>query len=290
MVERVNGRLGIGGGALLIGVGAALSCSAPTPTESIAGDVVAVIISPESLTVELGRTHKFEVSVLDPDGQPISGQQVFWAVEDPAVASVAPGGSVSTHKVGVTKVAASAQGRSGLALLRVIPRQVASITVSPSSSSIDVEKTVQLSATARDAWNDVIPGQAFTWSTSNASRATVSSSGLVRGVSAGQVTITASSGGRTGSATVTVRDNPVASVTVTPAATVASRGQQVQLQVQLRDAQGNVLTGRQVSWTSSNGRIATVNSSGLVQTQRRGSVEITATSEGVSGTARITIW
>jgi uncharacterized protein YjdB len=55
-----------------------------------------------------------------------------------------------------------------------------------------------------DVEDRVIMGLTITWSSSNTSRATVDNTGLVRGISAGTVNISASAGGKTGSTTVRV--------------------------------------------------------------------------------------
>jgi len=67
-------------------------------------------------------------------------------------------------------------------------------------------------------------------------------------------------------------------------------GQTVQLSATPTDANGNPLTGRVITWASSDNTIASVNGSGLVTgVAAGGPVRITATSEGKSGTASITV-
>ena len=78
-----------------------------------------------------------------------------------------------------------------------------SITVTPSSASIQVGGTVQLTATA-----DPPRTTRFRWATSDQAVASVSPSGLVTGVAAGAATITASAGGKVGSSTITVTTSP----------------------------------------------------------------------------------
>jgi hypothetical protein len=64
----------------------------------------------------------------------------------------------------------------------------------------------------------------------------------------------------------------------------------VQLVATLRDAGGATLTGRVVTWTSSNNGVATVSGAGLVTgVTVGGPVTITATSEGQTGTATVTV-
>jgi uncharacterized protein YjdB len=82
---------------------------------------------------------------------------------------------------------------------------------------------------------------------------------------------------------------PVASVSVSPAATSVTAGQTAQLSAMLRDASGNTLTGRVVTWGSSNTGVATVNGSGIVTAVAVGLATITATSEGQSGTSAVTV-
>jgi hypothetical protein len=78
-------------------------------------------------------------------------------------------------------------------------------------------------------------------------------------------------------------------VAVSPASASVSLGATHQLSALVTDANGNVLTGRTVTWTSSNAVVALVSTSGLVTGLALGSATITATSEGKSGTAAITV-
>ncbi len=83
----------------------------------------------------------------------------------------------------------------------------------------------------------------------------------------------------------------VASVTVSPASVTLAPGATRQFSVILRDAAGNrlSLSGRTVTWKSSNKLVATVSSTGLVKALVLGSAVITATVEGKSGTSKVTV-
>ena len=82
---------------------------------------------------------------------------------------------------------------------------------------------------------------------------------------------------------------PVAAVTVSPASTSVVVGATVQLAAVTRDSAGNTLTGRTVTWTSGTNGLATISASGLLAGVATGTVTITATSEGKSGTAAISV-
>src|SRR5438034_443111 len=91
------------------------------------------------------------------------------------------------------------------------------------------------------------------------------------------------------SVTVTGCPLPVASVSVTPATATIGVGQTAQYAAITRDANGNTLTGRTVTWSSDNTAVATVSGSGLVSSVAAGAATITATSEAKSGTSAITV-
>lgn len=82
---------------------------------------------------------------------------------------------------------------------------------------------------------------------------------------------------------------PVASVTISPAAAKIVIGLAQQLTATTKDGNGNVLTGRAVTWSSTNTAVATVSSTGLVTAVAPGSATISATSEGQSGSASMTV-
>ena len=82
----------------------------------------------------------------------------------------------------------------------------------------------------------------------------------------------------------------VSTVVVVPDAATAQVGGTVQLTAQARDVNGAVLLGRSISWTSDNTALASVSNTGLVTAiVGGGPVNISATSEGKVGTARITV-
>ncbi len=80
------------------------------------------------------------------------------------------------------------------------------VDVSPTSASIEVGQTLQMIATSVDGAGSEVPGD-VSWASSNSNVASVSDKGLVTGVVAGAVTITATAGAASRGATVTVVDS-----------------------------------------------------------------------------------
>lgn len=82
---------------------------------------------------------------------------------------------------------------------------------------------------------------------------------------------------------------PVASVTVSPSTATIIVGTPQALTATTQDAKGVTLNGRTITWTSNSPAVATVSTTGMVSTLSPGSAVIQATSEGVSGSATITV-
>ena len=88
------------------------------------------------------------------------------------------------------------------------PPAVAVVTVTAPAATVEVGQTLQLTANASDAAGATLPDRAFGWTTSAAAVASVSSSGLVTGLSEGQAVISAVSEGVTGSVPISVTQVP----------------------------------------------------------------------------------
>lgn len=248
-------------------------------------------VAPSSSTVSPGQTLTLVATAYSCAG--VLGSVPFtWESQNTAIATVSTAGVVSgVASGGPVQIIARAQGKQGAASVTVGSVPVASVAVTPNPTSVGVGRTAQLTARAFDAQGGELAGRVATWSSANEAIATVNASGLVTGVAAGgPATISATVDGVVGSSQVTVSLVPVATVTVGPANSSIASGGTVQLTATMRDEQGNVLSGRAVTWTSANDLVAQVSETGLVTGQRVGGpVTITATSEGRSGTAQVTV-
>ena len=99
---------------------------------------------------------------------------------------------------------------------------VGTVNVTPVSASIDVGATLQLTAATVGANGSVLTGRAITWSSSDITKATVSSSGLVTGVAPGTAAITATSEGKAGGAAITVKAGALGSCAAASALKLAA--------------------------------------------------------------------
>jgi alpha-tubulin suppressor-like RCC1 family protein len=253
--------------------------------------VASVLVSPGELTLGVGASRQLTASAYDEDGNALAGRLFTWRSSEPAVTAVTDAGLVSGVGPGSATITATSEGKSGTATIAVsVP--VASVTVTPAELALEVGESQQLTATPRDQDGNALEGREIAWTATEPAVAGVSASGLVTGEGDGTTIITASSEGKTGTASVSVTAaslEPVASVTVAPGELTFVKGGSQQLAAVLQDQAGNPLAGRSVSWTTSDPAVATVSSTGLVSGDEVGSATITATSEGKSGSATVSI-
>jgi len=193
------------------------------------------------------------------------------------------------------------------------PTPVASlttITVAPGTSSIALGLTQQFSAkgTYSDGSTKDLTSVA-TWTSSASDVVTISASGLATSKTQGDVTVTAASGGVSGSATATVGPPQLAAIAVIPSSIHIARGSSQQFTATGRYTDGSTqdLTSA-VSWNLTNPYIArgTVGSafrSGnagfkadsasldayTADAQRDGFTAVSATSGGLSAKAKLTV-
>ena len=202
---------------------------------------------------------------------------VTWKVNNKSRASITSDGLLTAKQTGWVTVTATSRQNSRIRVTRkiliVAPDSPQSLSLGLSSITMNPGRTRQLTVTAYplDKSNEV------KWKSSRTSVVTVSSSGLLTARRAGTATITATSAVNSNvkiTLQVTVQNLPApTSLTITGTRSVV-KGASAQLSVSPYPSS----TSASVKWSSSNRKIATVDSSGTVHGVKGGVVTITATS------------
>jgi hypothetical protein len=170
---------------------------------------------------------------------------------------------------------------------------LSSITVTPASPNLQVGQTLQLAATGN--FNDGTTGSVsdVSWSSGDSTHVTVSNTGLIKGVAntTSGVTITATSGTVSGTATVTVGQSSTITVTSDSGTSISITTTGVGSTLTFTATQGGTDVTSSATWTSSNTNIISTPSAGqatLVGNQT-GVVTIKATTSTGSGSVQITV-
>jgi Bacterial Ig-like domain (group 2)/Fibronectin type III domain len=181
-----------------------LSNLATGTTTAVNGGSGVLAISPAGGTLNaVGATLQLAATATDASGAPVVNPGITWSSEDPSVATVNANGLVTARAAGSAVITALAACCAADEVTVNVQQQVATVTVSPATASVSIGANTQLSAVARDANGNVVTGVSFTWSSGSPSIATVNN-GVVTGVAAGTAMISASGGGQSGTASVSV--------------------------------------------------------------------------------------
>lgn len=171
---------------------------------------------------------------------------------------------------------------------------VDSIVVAPRTASLFVGSSLLLTAEVLDASGDVLPSVSVTWASEDSSIALVTQDGIVTGRQAGTVRIAASSWGKNAVATITVHPAltvlpAVGKIVIAPSNPRIKVGESVQLTATVLDVQDRVIAGMTITWSSSNTSRATVDNTGLVRGISSGTVNISASAGGKTGSTTVRV-
>ncbi len=168
----------------------------------------------------------------------------------------------------------------------------ASIEVTPATLLLDaIGATGALQAAASDANGNAITGRSAEWTSSAPAIASVNGTGTVTAVAPGDATVRAKLDGASGEATVTVMPQP-ASIDLAPAtAQLTALGQTVQFQPTALDRTGHAVavTAAELTWTSSDEAVVTVDGSGVATAKGAGGAQVRATKGSAVGVAQVSV-
>lgn len=167
---------------------------------------------------------------------------------------------------------------------------VAALSVALDRTALIVGQTAQASATGRDRNGQAVSLAVVSWSSSNPAVATVAPSGLVTAVAAGSANVSASAGGLTAAAPLTVTATPVlTALTLRVANAAIVSGTTSTVDVTGVDQFGAPIATGPITWTSSAPTVARVTGSGEITGVLAGPATITARAGTVQGTLTVVV-
>ena len=242
--------------------------------------VESISLSSSELTLETGSSATLTYTIRPSDA---TNQNVNWHSNNESCITVS-NGVVTALAVGSARITVTTEdgGKTATCNVTVQEKKIPVTGVSLDKTSLTLAKgekhTLSVNVTPADASNKKV-----NWSSSNESVANVSSMGEVTAVSVGTATITATTedGEKTATCTVTVVI-PVESVSLNKTSLIMNVDEKQTLSATVKPSDA---TNQNISWSSSNESVATVNSSGEVTARTPGSATITVTTEDGSKTA-----
>lgn len=259
------------------------ACPSPTPP--------ALELVPGSLELTVGETRPVELKTS-------AGRAVgaTWTSTDNTVVRLSTNTDglevIEALAPGAVTVKARYQGATASlpVTVTVRPFKTSRLELSPPAPMVPKGLSLSLTATAIDAdgrTQDVTASA--TWVSSDDTRATVSA-GLVKGVSVGTVSVTATFEGVSAQTPLTITDAKVSTLSVSPGTLSLSGGTRGALQANavLSDGTTRDVTAS-ATWSSLLPDIATIDATGQVHALTKGVTTVTAEVMGFTATARVTV-
>jgi uncharacterized protein YjdB len=254
--------------------------------------LTAIVITPTDPSIAKGTSQQLTATgvLSDLSTQDLT-HSVSWTSAATGFAIVNPTGLVTGIAVGNATVTATQGTISGSTPVTVTAAVLTAIVVTPAVPSIAKGTSVQVIATGtfsdgttQDLTNSV------SWTSAPTNVGTVDPNGLLTGTGLGSVSVTATQGTISGSASVTVTAATLASIAVAPTGPTIAKSTAVQLTAigTFSDGSTQDLT-HSVSWTSTATGFATVDPTGLVTGIAVGNATVTATQGTISGSTPVTV-
>ena len=251
-----------------------------------AAPLQSIVVSPAQVLLAPASTVSYQAVGQYSDG--IEYLSPAWNSSDTNIVTINASGVATGSHAGTATTTATYQGVTSNAASVVVSQfPLVSISVAPAIAnqppSVPFGVSIPFAATGTfsDGSKQSLTTSA-TWASSPSAVATVSNAnlqqGVATGVTPGQAAITAVFAGQVGSATLTVTNATIMSITVTPTNSSAPPGTPVTFTATGKFSDGTVqnLT-TQVAWSSSNATVATISPNGQVSTANVGVTMITAT-------------
>ncbi len=282
-----------------------ITASVGAMSSQVTLDVTAAVlqqleVTPQNVSRPKGLTQQFVAMGVFSDGSTAElTSSVTWGSSDSTKVSVSNAngsrGLGSTLSTGAVTVSATLSGITGSTPFSVTAAQLSRLAISPTGSTASLGSVRQYVATGTytDASTQNLTTQVG-WSSSNAAVATISnangSHGLATTLSTGVTSISAAFGGFSAAANLLVIQNALSSIDLTPASGGTALGYSRQFIAigTYNDGTTQVLTDV-VTWTTDDAAVAIVSnadgSRGLLSTVGMGNVTVSATYQGITGTA-----
>ena len=228
------------------------------------GIPTAMGIVPGSVSLSVGGAVLLRAQAYDVYSNPVPGGPFDWESLGSlgTILPLSPNGDQVVYIAGATAGTETVQATMGLMLgeadVTITPGSLDRIDVSPGEVTIAAGGTYQFADVAFDRFGNPISGVTCAWSTLGGI-GTVSSTGLfTAGHSLGVGTVSAASGGVSGTAVVAIAAGPAASLAVSPATLGVAVGDVRILTASAVDAFGNAVSGGTFTWSATGGTVASL--------------------------------
>lgn len=241
-----------------------------------------VSINPHHKTLYKGKSLKLSVSVLPSNA---ANKKVTWKSSNTSVAAINQNGKVKAKKAGIATITVTTADGKLKGSCEITVKEIKAVSVKLNTKTKTIRKGNKISLKAKlrpQKSTDKIK-----WTSSDRKKAKVSKDGVVTGLKAGTVTIKAkATSGKWASCKIIVKEVKAKEVRLNKRVKNLRKGYKVTLKASVFPKNSTDT----LKWISSNPKIATVTSKGVVNGIKRGNASITVkTSSGMQAVCEVRV-
>ena len=278
--------VGADGTVTAVSVGVAnisATCGEATATCKVTVNPVtasSITLNVEDMTLLVGQSDKLTATV---EPQNTTDSTISWKSDNEAIATVGTDGTVTAVSVGTANITATCGEATATCKVTVNPVTASSITLNVEDMTLLVGQSDKLTATVEP---QNTTDSTISWKSDNEAIATVSADGTVTAVSVGTANITATCGEATATCKVTVNPVEVSSIELSLQDVTLLIGTKTTLTAKIYPENA---TNQQITWTSDDSSIASIDDTGTISALQVGVTTITAKCGDVSATCKVTV-
>lgn len=243
-----------------------------------------IILDPSELIIMVNETKKINFNILSENA---TSKTVTWTSENTKIATVNNDGQVTGVATGEATITATAGNKTATCNITVTEKFIAVESISLNEQEVSIKDNIQLIAS-------ILPENAsnktMSWSSSNEEVATVDQNGNITTVSVGETTITVTTedGEKQASCKVIVEPTSVTGITLEVEELLLGLDESITIQATVEPENAS---NKNVTWSSDNEYITTVDNTGKVTAIAVGEANITVTTEdgGIKATCKVTV-
>jgi PGF-pre-PGF domain-containing protein len=250
-------------------------------------------VAPTDAVLAVGNTRAFTTVCSDESGNIMPGVSVAWSCSNETVGTVDTSGVFTALARGTATIIATAGSVSGSATVTVeepVGPVLTRITVTPPTATLDTGEIQRFVVTGYDQNGNVMPAGEIEWACNDGAVGTIDGDGFFTALAVGMATVTATAGNCSAEGPVTVNECPaLAKIAVLPSAATLEVGDTLEFSAIAFDRFGDIVEDVEITWECSDSCVGTIDECGVFTALEDGTATITATAEGISGTATVTV-
>jgi uncharacterized protein YjdB len=256
----------------------------------VPAQLTSLTISPATVSIAAGTQQQFTATGNFDDGSTQVLTSLQWSSSATSILTIDANGLGLGLAPGTSTVTATSGSIAATASVTVTSATLVSLQIAPSNSSMPAGAVKQFSAVGTFSDNSTQDlSQSVLWTTSNPAVATINNVGSVNSLITGSTTITAASGAVSSSTTLTISTVKLVSITISPANSRVEAHTSLLFTATGVYSDGSTSALPSVSWHSSKPQFANMRSSGILHAKKAGSLTLSATSSGITGSTTVTI-